>query len=486
MALPMPPSSQSLFAEGDTTVTSERRGATGLLRISGPCSPALGAWLGKVLQQSRGPLALNLRGLTGADEPFLRQLAEDACRRSAALVDVPADLLDTLERMGVRAFLSALSCEEALLEKEPLATSLRKDQAAVAEVASRFEINPLWRRLDQEGTWLCPLCGTLVEEVRVPPETRPDAGTLLSMRGHLLARCAAWQSGRRTPLPMSMLDAFLGEANRRKASQETERRHALTRQVETLQERVESVEDLERSVDEAKRRQLHLLPISPPPDPIAEIAVVYRPLQSVGGDLLDFYELPGDRFGASIGDVSGHGIEAAIVMGMAKMAWRVRMEAGPTLREAMIGANSDLFRELRRAAFVTGVAAWIERPTRRMTYIRAGHPPPLLRRGSGRLEELDAPGLPFGADDGKRFVLGLKEREVTLAAGDVLLLYTDGVIEAGTPHPFGVERLRQAFKAAPAALPADATLACVTGALDAFLAGAAPGDDITLVCLKIR
>ena len=86
--------------------------------------------------------------------------------------------------------------------------------------------------------------------------------------------------------------------------------------------------DLERSVDQAKLRQLHLLPVDPAPDAIAELAVHYRPLEAVSGDFLDFYDLDGDRFGIVLGDVSGHGVETAIILGMAKMAMRVRSRIG--------------------------------------------------------------------------------------------------------------------------------------------------------------
>ncbi|MBI3876784.1 MAG: SpoIIE family protein phosphatase, partial [Verrucomicrobia bacterium] len=130
---------------------------------------------------------------------------------------------------------------------------------------------------------------------------------------------------------------------------ETERRWRLSQEMESLNRRVGSMEDLERSVEEAKRKQLHLLPVEPEPDAIADIAVVYRPLQSVSGDFLDFYSMEGDRFGVSIGDVSGHGVETAIIMGMAKMALRVRSQGPGSVTELVTQANRDLFTELRRA-----------------------------------------------------------------------------------------------------------------------------------------
>jgi sigma-B regulation protein RsbU (phosphoserine phosphatase) len=173
-------------------------------------------------------------------------------------------------------------------------------------------------------------------------------------------------------------------------------------------------------------------------------------------------------------------------MGMAKMAMRVRSRSHGGPKEMMALANRDLFAELRRTAFVTGFFGLIDRSSRRMAYVRAGHPPPLLRRAAGGCEELDAAGLPFGVDGGPRFEAGLAEKEVALAPGDILLLYTDGATESGTPEEFGVERLKQALMSAPLETDAHVILGAVVAAFDGFLAGAAPGDDVTLVCLKIR
>jgi sigma-B regulation protein RsbU (phosphoserine phosphatase) len=159
-----------------------------------------------------------------------------------------------------------------------------------------------------------------------------------------------------------------------------------------------------------------------------------------------------------------------------------------SVKDLMSYANQDLFTELRRSAFITGIFAVIDRDTYQMTYVRAGHPKPLLRRAKGGdCGELEGNGLPFGVDKGPRFAAGLEERAVDLAAGDIVLLYTDGVIEAGPPSAqFGIERVKQALMSAPADGSARAILDHVTAALDAFVADGEVGDDVTLVCLKIK
>jgi serine phosphatase RsbU (regulator of sigma subunit)/anti-anti-sigma regulatory factor len=481
-----------VYSVEDASVSEETCGPAALFRFSGKCSPALVEWLAEGLRESRQHgIALDLKALEGTDEAFAGEVVRFAKqvvrrKRQVALIDPPGRMVELAERLGATDLLPVLSCEGALREGTSIADAVLKERAALHDIASRLEVNPLWRKLDQEGMWLCPLCGSEARGVRLWSVAKPGLGPLRGMRAHLVEQCPAWRAGRRVPLPASALDAFLLEINRRKASAEQERRWRMSQEMEALQERVGSMEDLERTLEEAKRKQLHLLPVDPQPDPVADIAVVYRPLQSVSGDFLDFYSLDGDRFGVALGDVSGHGIETAITMGMAKMALRVRSQALGTLRELMVAANRDLFTELRRSAFVTGVFAVIERASRRLSYIRAGHPPPLLVRQGGACEELNAHGLPFGVDQETRFAAALEERDVPLAPGDVLLLYTDGVTEAGPDSAqFGVERLKEALLAAPATATAREILDAVIASLDGFLAGRPLGDDLTLICLKI-
>jgi serine phosphatase RsbU (regulator of sigma subunit) len=236
---------------------------------------------------------------------------------------------------------------------------------ALQELDSRFKINPLWRRVDQEHTWLCALCGLEVEDVRFKPGTGPGAAALRNVRRHLLADCHGLARRAPAAAAASVLDQFLAEVNARKAGQEAEKKKKLTQEIQSLQVRVNDMQELERSVDQAMRRQLHLIPVEHPPDQIADIAVVYRPLQAVSGDFLDFYSLADNRFGIAIGDVSGHGVETAIVMGMAKMAFRIRSSAMGSVKDLMTYANQDLFTELRRSAFITGIFAVIDRDTTR-------------------------------------------------------------------------------------------------------------------------
>ena len=478
---------RALFSGNGVQVVQVDRGRCALYRFIGANSPLLVDWTRGALRSAKGAVAINARELSGIDAEFVQTLLDAAAKKSIALACPPGPLMEILEQTGSGERIPVFSGEEAILESGSIPDSLAQERLALRELESRFRINPLWRKVDQDQTWLCALCGLEVDDVRFWPAKGPDGSALRNVRRHLLGDCMAWRAGRQQPLPASVLDQFLAEVNARKASEDVERKKKLSREIETLQSRVNDMQEIERSVNQAQRRQLHLLPVDPAPDEIADIAVIYRPLQAVSGDFLDFYSMSDNRFGVAIGDVSGHGVETAIVMGMAKMAFRVRSQAHGSVRDLMTYANQDLFTELRRTAFITGVFAVIDRDTRQMLYVRAGHPKPLLKRAKGGCVELEGKGLPFGVDKGPRFASGLDENAVDLEPGDVLLLYTDGVIEAGpATAQFGMERLKEALEAAPADATARAVLKHVADAVDAFVGDGVMGDDVTLICLKIK
>jgi serine phosphatase RsbU (regulator of sigma subunit) len=478
---------RALFSGGGVQVVQVDRGRCAILRFIGAMSGLLVEWTGKHLRDAKTAVAINTRELTGIDAEFVQVLLDHAAKKPLALISPPKALIEILEQTGSRDRVPVFSGEEAILESGSIPDSLAQERLALQELESRFRINPLWRKVDQDQTWLCALCGLEVDDVHFWPAKGPDAGALRNVRRHLIGDCMAWRAGRQQPLPASVLDQFLAEVNARKASEDVERKKKLSQEIETLQSRVNDMQEMERSVNQAQRRQLHLLPVDPAPDEIADIAVIYRPLQAVSGDFLDFYSLSDNRFGVSIGDVSGHGVETAIVMGMAKMAFRVRSQAHGSVRDLMTYANQDLFTELRRTAFITGVFAVIDRDTHQMIYVRAGHPKPLLKRKKGGCVELEGKGLPFGVDKGPRFASGLEECAVDLEPGDLLLLYTDGVIEAGpATAQFGMERLKEALEATPADATARVALKHIADAVDAFVGDGVMGDDVTLICLKIK
>lgn len=249
-----------------------------------------------------------------------------------------------------------------------------------------------------------------------------------------------------------------------------------TRYVEELRE----AERVQREVELAATIQRSLLPAQPPAVPGISLAGRCAPAAHVGGDYYDFLAGHG---GVSllIADVSGHSIGAALMMAMARSIFRREIGEGKRPAEVLAAANVTLFDDLVNSAlFITAFCARYDPTTRELAWANAGHNLPLLRRADDTLEELDADGAALGILSDVAFA----EHRTTLAPGEIVLLYTDGVVEArsaGGEH-FGEERLAQLLSGAsggPEALADD-----VYARVRAHTGDVPQQDDVTLVVLR--
>lgn len=198
----------------------------------------------------------------------------------------------------------------------------------------------------------------------------------------------------------------------------------------------------------ARELQSELLPGDLPAVPGYLFAHSYRTANEVGGDYYDIMPLPDDsqsRLALVVGDASGHGMAAGLVMAIANATLRTALDLDPRPERVLAVLNRTLCRTGTRRTFMSAFYAVLEPETGKMEYVCAGHPYPLLRRADGRIEELGCGGFPLGLRDTMTWV----PHEVFLEPGDLLVLYTDGLPEAvdgqnGTA--FGYERIRAALE----------------------------------------
>lgn len=193
-----------------------------------------------------------------------------------------------------------------------------------------------------------------------------------------------------------------------------------------------------RDLELAKQIQLSLLPEAPPEILGMSIASRCTPATHVGGDYYDFFQRRDDLVDFVMADVSGHSVGAALIMVETRSVLRAQMQAARSTREVLSVLNDLLYDDLTRAElFITMFCGKYDGTTRTLSYANAGHTRPLLFR-DGKWQELDADGLILGV---KRDVL-FEEKSVKLALGDLLFIYTDGIIEAERGDElYGVERL---------------------------------------------
>jgi sigma-B regulation protein RsbU (phosphoserine phosphatase) len=244
-------------------------------------------------------------------------------------------------------------------------------------------------------------------------------------------------------------------------------------------------ERLKRDLEIAKEVQQQMLPQALPAVETLEFAGTCIPARGVGGDYYDFIGLPGGKLGIALGDISGKGVFAAMLMSslhalMHSNALKFGDRAG-ALMEDINRLMLDATHGQRFATFFYGV---YDPAARTLTYVNAGHNYPMLfRSGGGGPERLEEGGTVLGFLPDAAY----RQETVALRPGDVLVIFSDGITEAqdGAEGEYGEERLA-ACAAARLGLPPGELMGAVLADVEAF-AGAAPQhDDITLVVAKAR
>jgi PAS domain S-box-containing protein len=239
----------------------------------------------------------------------------------------------------------------------------------------------------------------------------------------------------------------------------------------------------------ARTLQAGLLPRALPEIPGLEVAVSYRPVgdgSEVGGDFYDLFRVGDDAWLVAIGDVCGKGAQSAVLSGVARSTVRALALAAPEVApEAVLeGVNAALLREESPAALATAAVGVVRRepsggPAFSVVLAAGGHPPPLLLRADGTIESVDAPGRMLGVGPNA----APTPAELTLEPGDLLLLYTDGVLDARTGREtFGEQRLTATLAAAAGEPPAE-VLRRIDDAVRAFATGRVR-DDKALMALR--
>ena len=205
------------------------------------------------------------------------------------------------------------------------------------------------------------------------------------------------------------------------------------------------------------------------------------PAREIGGDYYDFLDLGPGRLGVLLADVSGKGVAAALLTANLQASFRSQLELGMKLPKALLASVNKLFHESTPAEyFATMFFAEYRDQTRELRYINCGHPAAVLVRADGKIEHLEATALPIGIFSS----WSCEEKSVTLAPGDLLVAFSDGVLEAGVERgeEFGEARLIEALHAAHAS--------GVEPLLDATIAEVlrfspeVQSDDVTLVALR--
>jgi len=238
-------------------------------------------------------------------------------------------------------------------------------------------------------------------------------------------------------------------------------------------------EQLRREVHLAAEIQRALQPLGRADIPGLEIEVLFEPCHEVGGDSWDVIPVGDGRWWIVVADVSGKGVPAGLVASNIQAClWTSRLRSAP-LSRVVADVNEILCRLTRSRKYATLIAAEWNAADETLTWVNAGHPPLMLKQGEA-VHDFGATGRPVGLLSDQSY----ESDAVTLGEGDMVLLYTDGILEAGVfkgADEFGLERIRTCLTGAGG--PRE-VIERLTAALSEHTNGHAHDDDITLVCLR--
>lgn len=257
---------------------------------------------------------------------------------------------------------------------------------------------------------------------------------------------------------------------------------AISIQKAVLHRQVLEKHQIEQQLKIAREVQTTLLPADAPVLAGYDIAGLNLPAWDIGGDYFDYLSLPEGTLGLVIADVSGKGVPAALLMATFRAALRTEVRKGQPIAAVMREVHDTLAQSMDPSRFVSTVYGVLDPGNGAFTYVNCGHNPPMLVRSDGRCEWLPSgrPALGMFGDQ------PYETRTAHLGPGDMLLLYTDGVVEptdARSDEAFGEDRLARVLSESTA-LPAADIIRVVVDATRAHAGSDRYDDDFTLVIVK--
>jgi sigma-B regulation protein RsbU (phosphoserine phosphatase) len=260
-------------------------------------------------------------------------------------------------------------------------------------------------------------------------------------------------------------------------------RSRLNRALDRVREAFSQTAVFRREFQSAERTQARLMPQRLPRLATLDLAATCEPVKGVGGDYYDFLPLGGETLGIALGDVSGKGISAALLMaGLQGRLQALAAEWSHRLPELMARVNRSLCKVTESSRFVTFFYGVYRGGDRRLDYVNAGHLPPILSRGAtGEVVRLDAGGAVLGVLEDAAYTPG----SVMIGPGDTLVLFTDGISEATNQagDEFGEQRLLEVLMNASDLAAVDVASRIRAAARD-FRGELDAHDDLTLIVAK--
>ncbi len=249
----------------------------------------------------------------------------------------------------------------------------------------------------------------------------------------------------------------------------------------------EQERNMKRSLEMAHKAQVCMLPAKVPSFDGLEIASFSQPAKEVGGDYFDFVMRDRERLGVVIGDVSGKGMPAALYMTMTKGLVQAYSAETDSPKEALSHINRQFHRASAANIFLSLQYAIFDPEKGTMLMANGGHNPPILYRGEAQtIEFVKSRGMAIGLEAGEVFDRVVEENTISIAPGDILVFYTDGIVEAMNEHHevFGEQRLAELVQRHPQMSPNE-LLQVIRREYGSFVGGMDQFDDMTVVIVRL-
>jgi serine phosphatase RsbU (regulator of sigma subunit) len=255
--------------------------------------------------------------------------------------------------------------------------------------------------------------------------------------------------------------------------------------VERHQQSAIEQERLRRELELGRQIQAEMLPRKPMLFGMTEVQGVSIPAREVGGDFFNYFALDAGQVALVVGDVSGKGVGAALLMANIQASLRTRLALGQSLAAIAEAIDRELASTATTRLYVTLFLGIFDPATRRLVYVNAGHNPQFVLRPNQPIERMAATGIPIGLLAGR----GYAQRDVNLSAGDLLFFYTDGCVETENEadEMFGADRLEALLVSMATLAPVtpDRVLYQVEQSVTAFRGTREPFDDATMMAVRI-
>jgi serine phosphatase RsbU (regulator of sigma subunit) len=393
------------------------------------------------------------------------------------------------------AFAHLRVCED--YKKSPLAprspeeiANSRGERGIRMELLKRVQLDPLFQVTDDMGTWICPFSMRAIQDINVHRLPWGPALEEKIVEYLLTHECPGRYQQWKPETTLAEMQRLAGRLSAQRShaekalAAEGELRH-LRQRVEDLSQRAASAEEMKADLEAARKVQMKMLPAQPPHVPGYEIAAFYEPCIALGGDLYNFLEPGPGCTGLLVGDVSGHGVAAAVIMAMAQKSFGVRSTGIESPSEVICDVNRDLAKDMQHGRFVSAFYGVLDHVTGTLRYCRAGHPPSYIVHADGTLVSLEGKGLALGLGTPETFARVLEEREAVLPMGSLLLMFTDGISEAmnAEKDEYTLERVRQTLTSCATLSAQETMLAVLTDVRD-HVGPVQMDDDITLIVVR--